>query len=532
MSRLLDAYWGKTPVSLSTLSADVDGSEFEDTDVDGGDTIEGYEDADSEVETSEGSSGEESVLADSEELNTELLDVQEDVSEIEEEEQNTETDLDAAVAVENFLGNLFWTKEQGGLTIQHTDLAVEHVRVIADKIGMPYEYAPDLEYSAESFSTVGGVQMNTEGAIESIKDFFVKILDSILKGIAFIMEKGAQLMSKLFGNYEKLREYAKKVKEKLAKANSTPGPNDSKYKSAGHRLTLMVAGKIETVQNCVSAIETVAKGLAAGWTPNKQGQIAMNIGGAALSSLEDVEKNIDASLQTIKGADVSYKDTQAKMVQTIAAGMSGLVMAMPFTNKTITSQEAKRCGVTVKEGEVASISPFLPKNKVIVTVITKAMVDPKTATIVAPIHGGGKKEVGGRFYSKLNSYKAENKGGSIEIDVENKANLTTALAGLERVFDVMEHVKKLIDAAKPAASKMKTIIWKLRTKYVAISKKAREGRGFMDNLRATRRNITLMKDIVGLLREPGASFSAYVLFTGKALLDIINKQADILSKQP
>ena len=55
----------------------------------------------------------------------------------------------------------------------------------------------------------------------------------------------------------------------------------------------------------------------------------------------------------------------------------------------------------------------------------------------------------------------------------------------------MQQIKRLIDAAKPAAGKLKNVIWKLRTKYVAISKKAREGRGFMANIRATRVSIML-----------------------------------------
>lgn len=538
MSRLLDdAYWGTPTVSLSTLSADVDSSELEDTDVDGGETIEGYEDVDSEVETSEGSSGEESVLEDSEELNTELLDVQEDVSEIEQEEENAEADVEAAVAVENFLANLFWTKEQGGLTVQHTDLAVEHVRVIADKIGMPYEYAPDLEFSTESFATVGGVQMNTEGAIESIKDFFVKILDSILKGIAFIMEKGSQMMSKLFGNYEKLREYMKKVKEKLQKAGSQPAKNNSTYKSAGHRLTLQIGGKVETVPKCVQAIWQVAQQISTKWATGKLGTVGTRVGGNVLDSLEDIERVVDKGLERLDRSKVKSDSSSKKMFLAFMQATKDIETSIPIFSNSITSQEAKRCGVTLADGQKAYRSELLPKNKTIVTVTSRLEGGGNGdfylgSDAASGSHSGKKNEKGVRFYSKLTNYKAENKGGSIEIKVENKADLLSALNTLEKLFDTMEHVKKLIDSAKPIASKLKGIVWKMRLKYIAISKKAREGRDFMDNLRATRRNVVFMKDIINLLREPGASFSAYVLFAGKGLLDVINKHADVLSIKP
>lgn len=35
--------------------------------------------------------------------------------------------------------------------------------------------------------------------------------------------------------------------------------------------------------------------------------------------------------------------------------------------------------------------------------------------------------------------------------------------------------------------------------------------------------------MIGMLREPGTSFSTYVLFEVKGLLDVISKQADLLT---
>ena len=38
-----------------------------------------------------------------------------------------------------------------------------------------------------------------------------------------------------------------------------------------------------------------------------------------------------------------------------------------------------------------------------------------------------------------------------------------------------------------------------------------------------------INDLIGLLREPGTSFSTYVLFEVKGLLDVISKQADLMT---
>ena len=134
-----------------------------------------------------------------------------------------------------------------------------------------------------------------------------------------------------------------------------------------------------------------------------------------------------------------------------------------------------------------------------------------------------------RVYSRINNYKVAEKSGDVNIPIQKQADLLAAVAGIEKLLNQMQQIKKLMDAAKPAAGKLKNVIWKLRTKYVAISKKAREGRGFMANIRATRVSIMLVNDMIGMLREPGTSFSTYVLFEVKGLLDVISKQADLLT---
>lgn len=492
--------------------------------------VEGFEDVAGEdeapeetIETTENSAGEETVT-ESEELNTELLDTADDAEEVANVEEEVAEAEEAAVATESFLANLFAAKMTGGLTEVHCELAHEHVSYISGRLGVPAEHVPALDFSTESFATVGGVTMNTEGAIESVKNFFLKILDGILKGIAWIMDKGAQLVSKLFNNFEKMKSYAAKVKEKLAKATGTP--EESTYKSHGGALSLYINGKLSTPGQCVAAMQSVADEIAKRWSTSKIGQEGAAVGEATLKEVEQIEKNVDradaysekyktetgaAQHEHVKSAGIVFARTVGKTVNSILG-------SMPFTSGTkVSSQEAKRAGVTLKTSESCYLSTHLPRNKVGVTVIGNSD------------DNSGAKGNSMRVYSRINNYKVAEKSGDVNIPIQKQADLLAAVAGIEKLLNQMQQIKKLMDAAKPAAGKLKNVIWKLRTKYVAISKKAREGRGFMANIRATRVSIMLVNDMIGMLREPGTSFSTYVLFEVKGLLDVISKQADLLT---
>lgn len=492
--------------------------------------VEGFEDvagdegvSEEVIETTENSAGEETVT-ESEELNTELLDTQEDAEEVADVEEEVEEAQEAAVATESFLANLFAAKMTGGLTEVHCELAHEHVNYISGRLGVPAEHVPALDYSTESFATVGGVSMNTEGAIESVKNFFLKILDGILKGIAWIMDKGAQLVSKLFNNFEKMKSYAAKVKEKLGKA--TTAPKEKSYKSHGGALSLYINGKLSTPSECVAAMQSVADEIAKRWSVQKVGDFGVKIGEATLQTIEQIEKDVDGGLKYAEansyksGASKDEHTFGADMVvrRTLGASAEEVAKTLPFIGGSpVSSQEAARAGVTLKQSEKCYVSRHLPRNKVGVTVIGVSEND------------AGEKGHSSRIYSRINNYKVAEKSGDVQIPVQSRADLQAAVAGIEKLLNQMQQIKKLIDATKPVAGKLKTVVWKLRTKYVAISKKAREGRGFMANIRATRVSIMKINDLIGLLREPGTSFSTYVLFEVKGLLDVISKQADLMT---
>lgn len=472
---------------------------------------------DENVETTEDSSGDEVIETD--ELDTELLEVEEEVDELEQREEAVEEGIDAALDTEAFLANLFAAKALGGLSAVHGELATEHVRMIGKRLGFPDEMVPAIDYGVESYSTVGGVALNTEGAIEATKNFFIKILDAILQGIAWIVDKGKQVISKLFNNFDKMLAYVEQVRKKLEAAADTS--KEKTYKSAGHAIALTINGKLASPQECIVAVQEVANEISKQWKVDAVAKAGVEIGDVVLKTIEEIERNSEdaAKLTDTTGKFDAVTKANDLLEVTLNKKRQDIVAAIPYVDSTKAStDDLKRCGIKLQENEQAFISKHMPRNKVCVTIVGD--VTKHTASQSQP-----------RFFSKIVSYKVAEKGGEINIPIQNKSSLFATLTGVENLLRTMKQVKRLIEASQSTVSKLNGIITKLKVKSLAITKKARDGRSVMENFRGCREAIVVVKNIINVLREPGTSFSTYVLFEAKSLLDVLNKQASFLKPE-
>lgn len=480
-----------------------------------------------DVGTETDSSGEE-VVSQSEELNTELVDVQEDAAEVEQIEAETEEAEEAAVATENFLANLLAAKALGSFTPVHAELAREHISYVGSRMGVPGHALPAIDFSRESFATAEGVAMNTEAAIDSVKDFFIKLIDAVMRGIAWILDKGRALIARLFGNFEKLADYAKKVKEAVSKISGDVDADDKKYKNASHVNALKVDGKKVKLSEAANIILNVAKNIASKWDTRAMGTAANKLTAAALQSVEDAEKNTDATLNNsdpMKGYNGSKESSaglkdrvgalMAEHFKTISANAQGFC-------KPTTSQFVQRCGITLRSKETAMVSEILPRDKVIVYVTGN-----DTAAKEAESRENQKvdKFESQRTFIKVANYKSINKSTDIELEIASKTELMSTVTAITNTVQLMQRVKALIEAANPIVSQMKSIMMKMRTKYLALSKKTQNGKGIMANIRNTRRAVAAVKSSINSLREPGTSFATYCMFELKSLLDIVKYQA-------
>lgn len=427
------------------------------------------------VVVEEDSAGDEVVIADADELNTALLEVQEEEAEYQDAEESIEEAEEAAVSTESLLKNLYAAKALGGMGIAHAELANEHVQFVGKSLGMSEAQLPAMAYSQESFSSAGAIALTTESAIQQVKDFFVNILNAILDGIAWLVDKAKTLWNKLFANYDRLGKYIASIKEA---ANAAKGKTAGKVKFGRHLLAnLMVKGNIVSPTQAVALLAEAVNEVADKWN--------------ARSVVEIVNK-------LAKDTDLKLKSAEAGA--NAAIGLLGMdVMAnLPFgaSKYEVSAAEAEKLGLKVAEGAVAHVSAVLPRNKFVGVVV-------------------GKTSVRAGVFS-YNSAKDAPEEAELSVGV---ADILKDLDVLAKLVGKMSAVKEKLQQSATAAKGISAVISRVKTKYLALSKEARGGKSFMDNRREVSETVADLKALLVLLREPATSFSAYFLNEAKGLAD-------------
>lgn len=480
MSILQDILNGDLDFARENDESVVDG-----VNTDGGEETppEGYED----VDTNEGTDGEETIASD--DLETELLEVQDEVNTIEQAEDKVEEAQDAAVATEALLANLVYASQHGGLNYAHADAIRVSTEHIVYALGMDESDIPHLDFGRESFTSTSTVALSTETAMESVKNFFVKILDGILKGIAWIVDKGMALVVRLFSNFEKLQKRANAITAALNKLPANAKPKKDTLKSAGMANALTIDGKVSSGSECVGAIRSALDEIISGWQVKP-------LSAAALKEAKEAYNKLD-------------KEAKKEFNDDAYLNMDGF---MPFTSKgtELSKDAASKRGIKLKDNETARMSDPLPRNKAVVTIVGKH--SSKLEELQQP-----------RTVSRVVSIKASTSDKrDINIKIPGKAEIANLLKGVTGLLRDLQKVKNGMEAALPAIKALKSEVWNLRKKYFAITKEARGGRGFIDNNRFVRGKINIVKEAITNLREPGQSFLAYSLFALKGLLDFAN----------
>nr|DAP57172.1 MAG TPA: internal head protein [Caudoviricetes sp.] len=455
----------------------------EETKVDDETPPEGYE----EVETTTDADGEETIESD--DLETELLEVQEEANDIEQAEAKVDEAEDAAIATEALLANLVYASQHGGLNYAHADAIRVSTESIVRSLGMADSDIPHLDFGRESFTSTSAVALSTETAMESVKNFFVKILDGILKGIAWIVDKGMALVTRLFSNFEKLQKRANAISAALNKLPANAKPKKDTIKSAGIANALTIDGKVASGSECVGAIRSALDEIISNW------QV----------------KAISAT--ALKEAKEAYAkmDKEAKGAWNVAA-LEGMSKELPFTSKgtELSKDAAAKRGIKLKDGETCRISDILPRNKAVVTIV--GTHDSKLEELKQP-----------RTVSRVVSVKpASTESRDIDVKIPGKAEIANLLKGVTGLLRDLQKVKNGMESALPAIKALKGEIWNLRKKYVAVTKEGRGNRGFIDNNSFVRGSINIVKASITNLREPGRSFLTYALFELKGLLDFAN----------
>lgn len=458
-----------------------------------------------EVETTVDSEGQE-LVEEADEIETDLLDVESDEQELEEVTADVEEAEEAAVATEAFLANLFAAKYTGGLTAAHCELAHEHVTYIGRQIKMPAKDMPALDYGRESFATAGAIAMSTEGAIQSVKDFIMKIINGIVSGIKWILGKGRELFNKMFDQLGKLRKYAASLKEKVENI-STDTPKEAKYKSSKNKWLICGNGSGDfsfgTVVDAANAIKHNTTDLIKGWDVNYTAAVSTENTTIADNILNELEKNAE------KAGDVKIDTTSINSIGQSAKNIDIKKFDAAFPFKSKAWLDAASAAAT---GNV---------------IINATGVYPGGFVLLASAEDGNLKRI----------YKGKVKVGELkksikeEAEVSRKSELLQALVTINSALDDCEKIRAMAEKMNPTIKKMESVMNKFRMKYITFTKKARDDRSYMQSIKTIRTAVSLIKQQIYLLRAPGEETVKLALKSTYGVLSVINVQVALYNKK-
>lgn len=497
---------GKVQVTnLDATEDNLDNVDTEGTEVDGGEGETTETVTETEVETTVDSEGQE-VVEEADEIETDLLDVESDEQELEEVTADVEEAEEAAVATESFLANLFAAKYTGGLSAAHCELAHEHVTYIGRQIKMPAKDMPALDYGRESFATAGAIAMSTEGAIQSVKDFIMKIINGIVSGIKWILGKGRELFNKMFDQLGKLRKYAARLKEKVENI-STDTPKEAKYKSSKNKWLICGNGNGDfsfgTVVDAANAIKHNTTDLIKGWDVNYTAAVSTENTTIADNILNEMEKNAE------KAGDVKIDTTSINSIGQSAKNIDIKKFDAAFPFKSKTWLDAASAAAT---GNV---------------IINCTGVYPGGFILLATAEDGNLKRI----------YKGKVKVGELkksikeEADVSRKSELLQALVTINSALDDCEKIRAMAEKMNPTIKKMESVMNKFRMKYITFTKKARDDRSYMQSIKTIRTAVSLIKQQIYLLRAPGEETVKLALKSTYGVLSVINVQVAVYNKK-
>ena len=459
-----------------------------------------------EVETTTDSEGQE-LVEEADEIETDLLEIEGDEEEIQQVEQEVEEAEEAAIATESFLANLFAAKYTGGLSAAHCELAHEHVTYIGRQIKMPAKDMPALDYGRESFATAGAIVMSTEGAIQSVKDFIMKIINGILSGVKWILGKGREVFNKFFDQLGKLRKYAANLKEKVENI-STDTPKESEYKSGKNKW--LVCGdrsgdfSFGTVVDAANAIKHNTTDLIKGWDVNYTAAVSTENTTIADNILNELEKNAE------KAADTKIDTTSINSIGQSAKNIDIKKFNAAFPFKTPTWLD----------------TAFAKSNGKFIIHVTGVYPGGFVLGAIADDKGSLNRIYKGKV--KFGEFK---KSVKEKADVSRKSELLQALVTINSALDDCEKIRAMAEKMNPTIKKMESVMTKFRMKYITFTKKARDDRSYMQSVKTIRAAVSLIKQQIFLLRAPGEETVKLALKSTYGVLSVINVQVAVYNKK-
>lgn len=463
------------------------------------------------VETTVTPEGEE--VVDTSELETELLEASGDAEEAAEEqakvdsiEEQIDEAEEAAIATESLIHNLIYTKEVGGgITPAHAELVHEHVQYIGKQLGWGKRDIPNLEYSTESFSTVGALSLTQESILQAAKNMLTKIIQSIIEGVNWVIQQGVNIWNKLFSSFEKMGDTARKL---LDYANTKSGSTTLKE---GH--TMITTPAVKAVHGekadqgllpAIGELRETTKELVNNWLPMKiHAQVEelidglnTNLNGGIVKAAETIGDGVqhvvdngvvqsakDAAQNSFNKAKGAINDTVDKVknfnvkdidIKAIAEGIKSgslnfvkdavtaiadfATSSTPFIDRDLDKEKMRLYGVDVRPTEAAKGSKVLPGNRAIVLIYPNPNEFGKAYSSVSFLNIG---TIAGALMSDnkvkgfLGAYKAQAKeaiGGiprleykMVKLDIKHDSKMEIKVPKMNELIAAAEGLIELCD---------------------------------------------------------------------------------------
>lgn len=413
------------------------------------------EELDTPVATTEGDGAEN--------LETELLEVQDEAGETDQVEEQVEAAAETAEALEAMAVSLEACAANGGLSKEAAHavgIALDHMYA---SVGIQQKAMPALESFGQTSSRIGATQL----ALEGIKDNLKKIWDAIVKAVMDAIDWVRQRYEKILGAATRLEKRA----EALAKrAEDTAGnPTSKEIESKELFRKLHISGSLPDLSAALKSLKTVA----------------------------DSSLTSDAQLYTDM-ADAIGGD--AKEV----SGLVEAVNALAGTSGNAVSDPVAEGFGDQPEGVAIRRSNEMPGGSAII-VRAPAKVD--------SANGAEALEAAGKIKVSLGAFKP--KAGEITKD---KLPTLTAPKAADAAKGVGE-IASVIMAYKQAVGKLDAAKKKV---VEAVKKAAKENEGGEDE--ATKKlgkaQLSFAKTLPSLM-STDAAVSVYLLNTGKAVCDYV-----------
>jgi len=398
-----------------------------------------------------------------ESLETDLIEVADDLTGAEQEAAETEEAVEVVEALESIRDSLAISAANGGLD-RHAAAAIGTATdYMYKRVGMGKKSMLSLESFGGTTSRVGATQLTMEALTEDIKKIWASIIAAFEKAIQWAKD----FYTKVFVSYEKLGKRAEELSKKATDIKGEMG--EKEIENARLVKSLNVDGKVgsEIIEGAKQLI-TVAKSLAGA---NNAAE-AEKIAGVLEASKTDEEFlgkfELESNAAFVpEGSDVSNPEE---------AGFA-----------------APKEGLTIVRGKE------LPGGRAIVGRVNKEVLKGKAA--VAAVGGAtGRGVTLGAFNSKAAEVTAK------AVPTLNKENAIAVANAVSEIAKAGTEYKSKIDAVTVAKKKL-----------VEASKKVANG---TDGVKSAK---TVASSLASTIDQPAASINVYMLNTGKALLDYVEE---------